>query len=48
MYPLECYRCGKAGEASEFPLPRQCPDCGSYEVHHPDAGSLTKPKQETS
>lgn len=42
MYALECYSCGKVGDASEFPLPRRCPDCRSYEVHHPDAGRLTK------
>lgn len=42
-YPLECYRCGYDGE---FPLPRKCPECGSFEVHHPDAGRLTKSSQQ--
>ncbi len=38
-YPLECYGCGKVSTIEVFGLGnnRQCPDCGSYEVHSPDA-----------
>ena len=40
-YPLECYGCGSSGDASKFLSSgsRKCPDCGSYEVHSPDAGA---------
>ena len=39
-YPLECYSCGKKGTNDDFGLGnnRKCPQCGSYEVHSPDAG----------
>ncbi len=38
-YELECYGCGKKGDNTTFGLgnKRQCPDCGSYEIHLPEA-----------
>jgi len=34
-YVMECYGCGRTGTNDDFGLGhrRQCPDCGSYEVH---------------
>ena len=46
-YLLECYSCGRKGDSCEFPIPRRCPECRSYEVHHPDAG-LTKSSRKKS
>ncbi len=36
-YLLECFSCGLEGTIDDFGLgnARQCPSCGSYEVHTP-------------
>jgi hypothetical protein len=36
---LQCFGCLKLGGYDTFGLPTRCPDCGSGEIHHPDAGS---------
>jgi hypothetical protein len=45
-YIVECYGCGLKGGIDKFlsQAGRQCPACGSYEVHSPDAGTPSTPE----
>ena len=36
-YVLQCYGCLLYGGLNTFTLRRVCPDCGSLEVHSPEA-----------